>query len=689
MAEALPQRGVLRVVPPAALTAQIDAADKAKADAADAQANPSPAMGNLASFVRQQYEVFRTHRNNASAGWSERLLIALRAFNGQYPADKLNEIKKFGGSEVYSRVIAMKCRGASSLLRDVYLGAERPWGVAAPPDPSIPPEIVASVKQLVASELQNLQQAGAPASPDVIRDRVTQLMTSARQAAKKKAADQADIAEDKIDELLVEGGFYKALAEFIVDLPLFPFACIKGPVVKIVPTVQWTNGAAVVAQKPRMFWERVSPFDIWFTPGVTDIEDAAVIERSRFTRSNLNDCLDLPGYNTDEVRAVLDEYGRGGLSDTWDATDSERAVMENRENPLWNRSGLITCLIYSGNVQGRLLLEQGMTEKDGVTDELRDYMVQAYLIGTHIIKVQLSPSPRKRHQYYVTSFEKVPGTPVGNGLPDILADINDVANAALRSLVNNLAIASGPQVVINDDRLTNDADSENLYPWKRWHVTDSPMGNTSQVPISFFQPVSNSQDLLNVYNQFNQIADDLSAIPKYLAGGGAGGAGRTASGLAMLMGNASKILQTVAANVDRDVFDPLLTDLFDMIMLTDTSGLLTGEETVRVKGVNVAVQKETQRSRQIEFLATTANPIDQQIMGPKGRAVVLRSVSKDIGIEGEKIVPDDEELEQMHQQQMQMQQEQAQLGAQAQGSQQGPVATNDTGPRTRVTGGAG
>ena len=100
----------------------------------------------------------------------------------------------------------------------------------------------------------------------------------------------------------------------------------------------------------------------------------------------------------------------------------------------------------------------------------------------------------------------------------------------------------------------------------------------------------------------------MSAIPKYLSGNYSGGAGRTASGLAMLMGNASKILQTVAANIDRDVVKPALDALYDMVMLTDTSGLLTGEEFVRVMGVQVAVQKETLRARQMEFLQATGNP---------------------------------------------------------------------------------
>jgi hypothetical protein len=402
----------------------------------------------------------------------------------------------------------------------------------------------------------------------------------------------------------------------------------------------------------------------------------------------LNDLLDLPGYNTDEVRAVLDEYGRGGLADDWDTTDSERAVMESRENPQTNRSGMISCLEFHGNVQGRMLLEYGMTENE-IPDPMRDYFVQAWLIGTHIIKVQLSPSPRKRHSYFITSFEKVPGTPVGNGLPDILSDVQEVANASLRALVNNLSISSGPQVVVNDDRLAPDEDGEELYPWKRWHVQSDPMGNNSQVPVSFFQPLSNANELLGVYQQFNNMADELSAIPKYLSGQGVGGAGRTASGLAMLMGNASKILQTVAANIDRDVLDPLLTQLFDMLMLTDQSGMLTGQEQVRVMGVNVAIQRETQRARQLEFLQITANPLDAQIVGPKGRAAVLRSVSQTIGLDSASIVPTDDEINKMQEAAAGAQAGMAQAAAQAQGGQQGSNVTNDMGPRTNITGGAG
>ena len=657
----LGQQGVLQVIPPAQLELQLQQRAKEQANANQPAQAPVPTA--LIGFIKGQFEIFRNHRNT-SAGWSERLLVSLRTFNGQYDANKLNEIRRFGGSEVYARIIAQKCRAASSLLRDIYLGQDRPYGIKGPANPEVPPEIMQAIEQLLAGERQQItQNQGKPPNQQDEWQRREALIQSAEDAAKKKATEQARISEDKVEDILREGGFYHAFAEFLVDLPIFPFGVIKGPVVKVIPTVTWPQGGGqpTVVQTPKLTWNRVSPFDIWWTPGVADIENANVIEKLRVTRAELNDLLDLPGYNQDEIRAVLDEYGRGGLYDNWDTTDAERAVLESRENPAWNRSALISMMEFNGNVQGRLLQDYGLA----VPDELRDYFIQAWCIGSHVIKAQLSPSPRQRHPYYITSFEKVPGTPVGNGLTDLLTDLQESANATLRALINNLSISSGPQVVVNDDRLSPDETGEDLYPWKRWHVRNDPVSNNNQQPISFFQPQAVAQQLIAVFQEFVSIADDVSAIPKYIGGqAGAGGAGRTASGLAMLMGNASKILQTVSANIDRDIWEPVLMNLVDMIMLTDTTGLLTGEEKISVRGVSVAVQRETLRQRQIEFLQATNNPVDMHIVGIKGRGAVLRSVSRDIGMDGEEVVPSEQQLEAM---------DEAQKQQQSQAQQQGPI----------------
>jgi hypothetical protein len=256
-----------------------------------------------------------------------------------------------------------------------------------------------------------------------------------------------------------------------------------------------------------------------------------------------------------------------------------------------------------------------------------------------------------------------------------LGDLQEIGNATLRALVNNISIASGPQVVINTELLDPTVNEDQLYPWKRWKVVSDPLGNNRE-PVTFFQPGSNAQELMAIYSAVNGMGDDISAIPRYTTGESLkGGAGRTASGLSMLMGNAQKVLQTVAANIDLDVMKGVLDGLYDMIMLTDDTGILSGDEQVQVNGVVVALQKETEQQKQLQFLQITGNPIDAQIVGEVGRARVLRSLATGLGL-GDDVVPDDDTVQQEAAQQKQTQAaaQQMQLGlaaAKAQGGRAG------------------
>jgi hypothetical protein len=638
--------GLLRIATPAETTR----------DAA-AQPNVIPELtlneqteSQLAAHVRSQFEMMKRHRESDN-GWNDRLINALRMFNGQYDPRTLSEIRQFGGSEIYARLVAVKCRGATALLRDIYLNTQRPWALLPTPNPSMPDDVIANVDSLIAAESASAALSGAPPDEEEIARRRRALVMEAERAQKRAAAEEATRAQERLDDILVEGGFYKALAEFLTDLPLFPFACIKGPVVRNTLAVSWVgppgNKTAETTVKPKMFWHRVSPFDLWWTPGVSDIAQANIIERSRLTRADLNALIGVPGYNEEALRNALRDYGKTGHTETSFGVDQEQADLENRESPTSNESGVIDMLEFTGSVQGSMLLDYGMSKKQ-VPDPDTDYTVQIWMVGRYVIKVQMLPSPRKRHPYYITSFEKAPGTVLGNALPDILSDVQDVANASLRALVNNLAMSSGPQVVVDLDRLAAIEDAETLYPWKRWRVRTDPTRPPragEPPPVDFFQPSSNAQVLLGVYEKFTQMADELSAIPRYITGSERlGGAGRTASGLAMLMNNATKILQTVAANIDSDIVEPVLASLYDMVMLTDKGKTLRGDETIEVRGVNVAIQKETERQRQVEILQATANPLDVSIMGLRGRGALLRKVMEHVGLGDYELVPSDDEL---------------------------------------------
>jgi hypothetical protein len=662
--------GLLRVISPDALTAQ-EQLETAERQRAKFEARMEPAMEDLAAYIRRKFDVMKNHRNGPS-GWTNRLLAALRMFNGEYEPGKLDAIREYGGSEIYARLVAVKCRASSAMLKDIYLNAgDKPWDIEPTPVPTIPDDMTGAVEQLLQAEAGGAAygaaqgvvdpETGQPITPpteEEIATRKLVLESQAEQATIKKAHEEAAEARRHLNDMLVEGGFYKALGEFLTDLPLFPFACIRGPIVYMTNSISWERGApgpdgkpgkAKLVKKPkaRMYWKRVSPFDLWWTPGASTPEAADFVFRDRKARSELNAMLGVPGYREDQLRQVLEFYPQGYI-ESHDVADSTRADQESREDPQMNESGMYDVLEYHGSVQGALLMQWGMSKKD-VPDEVVDYSVQLWMIGRYVIKVQMSPSPRERPPFYITSYDKVPGTMVGNAVPDMLSDIQDVANATLRALVNNMAMSSGPQVAVNDAIISASENVDRIWPWRIWRFAPRPGAHQAD-PIKFFQPASNVQQLLVAYERMTQVADEISAIPRYTTGSERmGGAGRTASGLAMLMGNASKMLQTVAANVDADMFEPMLEYLYDILMLTDESGRLRGDERIVVQGVKVAMQRETDRQRQIEMLQATANPVDMEILGLAGRGKLLRAATNNMGMDGQGVVPTDDELQKRQQ----------------------------------------
>ena len=320
---------VLRVVSPDALREEETRVNAERVAAEDRQRDESQLTSSLVAFIDNQFNIFVRHRDGAN-GWSDRLVAALRTFNGQYDATKLAEIRQFGGSEIYARLIATKCRGATSLLRDVYLNTEKPWGLEATPDPTLP-EDIARRRQPARRRPRSATHArlGQPPDAEMIRDRITALIAGRQARRDQERQDRGRAVRSRSSMTSSSrASSTKRSAQCLVDLPLFPFCCLKGPVVRITPQVTWVNGKAQVINKPKMFWNRVSPFDVWWTPGVSNIADAAVIERSRLTRSDLNQLIGLPGYNDAAILEVLKWYGQSGYVEA-------RPRPPRRRGPAW------------------------------------------------------------------------------------------------------------------------------------------------------------------------------------------------------------------------------------------------------------------------------------------------------------------------------------------------------------------
>ena len=647
-------------------------------------ANSQPVVQALAGYIRKKWMSAMLAKQQTS---EIKMLKSVRARRGEYDPDKLAQLREQGSATIYMMLTSNKCRAASSWLKDTLVTAaeDKPWTIQPSPVPDLPPNQVEGIMAQAEQEVQQLYMMGQPPTDQQVRERLLEMKDMAMSQIKDMAKRTAERMELKLSDQLFEGNWNVAFSEFLDDITTFPSAIMKGPVVRKRPKMQWVpspDGQYTLDVKDTLTleWERVDPFNIYPAADSSDINDGFIIERHKLARADLQALIGVEGYSDGAIRAVLEEYGKGGLRD-WIYVDMNKAAAEGKSTMgvQQNPSELIDALQFWGNVQGQLLKDWGMTEEE-IPDPLMDYPIEGWVVGHWVIKAVVNADPLGRKPYYKASYEEVPGAFWGNSVADLCRDTQDICNAAARSLVNNLSIASGPQVVYNIDRLPQGENITQLYPWKVWQVTSDPLAGSAP-PMQFYQPNSLAAELMAVYEKFATLADEYTGIPRYMTGDSpAGGAGRTATGMNMLMSNAGKSIKQVIANIDRTVIEPAIDRLYFYNMRYGTDPDLKGDVNVRARGAASLVQKEQAQVRQNQFLQIALqSPAVQQVIGMEGIAELLRQSAKTLDLNPDHIVPPVEILKQRMANEAQMaQQQQAQMA-----QQNGQSAAGGTPPAQR------
>ena len=625
----------------------------------------APLIVGLSSHVRKRWEVMRDHKKQDI---EDRLTKTARARNMEYSAAKMAEIKAQGGSEIFMGIVSTKCRTATAWLRDTLLGTggDKPWSISATPVPDVPPDIITKLQGIMQQNLmQFYAQGGDQVDPANLKQLASGMKDTAMREMKHEAEKRVDRMEKKMEDQLIEGGFIKALFEFTNDIATYPFATLKGPVPRKRKVLEWAEGGLAPTETVRDEWERVDPYKFYWAPWGDDIQNMPVIEVHHLTREDVEGMIGVEGYDEDAIRSLLSDFGVGGF-DWLDKDDTEMEALEGKDFDE-AASDLVAAIQLWDSIPGHLLIEWGLKEKE-IDDPQRSYPCEVWMVNNVVIKAVLNYDMLGRKPYYVTSFEKVPGRIDGNGVADLCMDAQSMCNAAARSLSNNMGISSGPQVGVNVSRLPAGEDITQMYPWKIWQFQQSEYGDVSQ-PINFFQPNSNAQALMAVFDRFMDIADEITGIPKYMTGQHVPGAGRTSSGLSMLISNAGKSIKQVIANIDHDVLTPMLERQYQRNLRYSNDPDLIGDVQIIAKGAMSLVVKEAESVRKTEFLRLVLeSPVAQQIVGLPGTAELMRDLAGNLNSNIDRLVPSREDVEK--QQQIQQQQQQQQMMMQQQMQQQ-------------------
>jgi hypothetical protein len=492
---------------------------------------------------------------------------------------------------------------------------------------------------------------GEPPPEEAVRGAWTEMQDRAEERLRDAARKTTQRMEKRMSDQLTEGGFSAAMADFINDVVTYPSAILRGPILRMRKRINWVRNETggfepEVIEEIVPEFERVDPFKIYPSAGAATPQEGYIIEHMVLSYDELYDMLGMPGVNEEMLRAALTEAREGRLTD-WLNVEAKESHQDEDSPPISLKREVfnIDVLQFYGSIKGFDLLEWGI--EDEIDDPDAAYEAAVWMVGPWVVKAHLNYDPLGMRPYFKASYEDVPGEFWGEGLPDVLEDVGNVVNAAGRALVNNMAIASGPQVMVNVDRIPEARNITTLFPWKIWPAEESQFGSSAP-PIDFFQPNSNVNDLLTVIEKFYQLADDFSLVPRYMSGSDrATGAGRTASGLSMLMDAANKGLKGVVANIDQWVIKPLLEKLYNHNMLYDPDDTIKGDAQIQARGAVSLMQRESLQLRRNEFLQAITNPYDAQIVGIPGRAEILREIATGLEMDVTRIVPPRDQLASM------------------------------------------
>ena len=678
---------------PAAQVSQVVPKEPTEMEKIDAEAQRlkekvgAGAIMELAGHARMRWGQLNEDRRTLT----RRMEQNERQRRAQHEPEQMSRIQQEGGSKNYDMMTSTKCRAAASWIVELILGVgpERPWGLKATPSPDVPGfDAMGAAQEFSKAIAEEVQMTGIYPTETQLMDMATTAQERAQAAEKEESDRRIRMAEKELEDALIEGDFRKAMNDFVENFVTFPFAVMKRVTRKIM--VYDMNGT--VSDKLVEGFEAPDPGMIYFPSWAKSIHDAPFIQRHKMSLSVLAGLRGMPGYSDTALNTVIERANAGSPSlASWCDIDLTRSQIYNKPGfgGMGNASPneLIDAIQLWDAVPGKMLRQWGMPASM-VPDMNNVYKCEIWLVDDQVIRARLNNNPMKRIPYYISSFEKLPGTIEGNGVPDLCRNSQMTINAALLSLVDNMAIASGPQVWIDRMQVPDGEVISEMFPWKIWQTRSDAQGQNRRDPMSFFQPNSNAAELNAVAESYRNLADDDTMLPKYMAGGDAKGV-RAASHMSMLMSNAGKSLKRVVTNLFTDIMEPMLQDTY---MSLRRHGRITpemvGDTNVMIEGAAILMAREAEAMRTAEFLnAVVSSPALMNIVPVSGLAEILRKMAQGLNLNIDKIVPDDTHinaLEAQRQQMMQLEQQNAMLQAQMgmlAGGQQGQPSMPSQTPR--------
>ncbi len=510
------------------------------------------------------------------------------------------EIADALGINVVVNITALKTSIANAYLNDALVsgGTELPWTILPTPRPDISSDSKAELLGHLKESLYNGEIPDADILLELVRQAKMYLATREKEQAAKSCAEMESLIEDQC----TEGGFGRALTDFLQYFTPYPYGVFSGPYIVRAPKIVWGQKKPRFSTEIFPVFKAISPFDFCYSPDSPDTQrGTCVFTRELWTRRELLDAMSMPTYIRPNVKALLEECDHNDTFSLRWLSHSPDAP--NRDINLWaSNVRPIEVLHHYGLMSGRELSKYGFSS----LDNNEYYNCEIVVAGYRVIMVKVMRDPRMQiRPVYTASFYRTGGDKIaGDGIAQRLRDIERAYMASLRYLLRNAYYASAPLVEADYTRLSKflgDGDLGSIIPGTMY-LTDTSVGN-NRPAFTFTSIPANIQSYTQLLDMFMQLADRVTNIPAQLHGEAVGsGAMRTFRGMSALQGNATKALHAAVDNITHGVFDHLGHLLYNINMLYSPNSAVKGDSQIVVKGAEGLLHKEMERQSALEIL---------------------------------------------------------------------------------------
>ena len=418
--------------------------------------------------------------------------------------------------------------------------------------------------------------------------------------AKQAAREMQKLIHDQIEE----SNGSAELRNAIFEAALFGTGVVKGPFNHNKILGRWEkdketgerNYKPLSVRVPRI--EFVSIWDFFPDPNATTIDDCEfTFHRHKFNRTQLRSLAKLPYFNKDAIRECL------AMGPNYVEKDYESELKDDQQTEEYG-TGQFEVLEYWGIMDAEYAREVGMELPDEV-DDLDEVQVNAWISNGKLLRGVVNPFTPYRLPYNAFSYERNPYSFFGIGVAENMDDSQQIMNGHARMAIDNLAL-SGSVVFDVDESALVGGQSMEIYPGKVFRRQAGMQGQA----IHGIKFPNTTQENLQMFDKFRQLADEQTGIPSYSHGQtGVQSMTRTASGMSMLLGAASLNIKTVVKNLDDFLLKPLGQAYYQWNMQFFDGDLnIEGDLEVRAMGTNSLMQKEVRSQRLTMFLQTAQNP---------------------------------------------------------------------------------